>query len=73
VISRRRIEREMRSLVWSAEPTVNKLNDQVWGLKLSDSKLLISSMYFSSKGIGVLGEIGGNWELKNSRSFVVRK
>jgi hypothetical protein len=63
-ILRRRIEKGMQSFVWSAESTVNKLNDHVSGLKLSDAKLLISSLYFTHTGIGLLGVIEGNWELK---------
>ncbi len=63
-LSKRRIEKGMQSFVWSPESTVNLLNDHVSGLKLSDAKLLISSLYFTQGGIGLFGVIEGNWELK---------
>lgn len=63
-LSRRRIQKGMQSFFWSAESTVGKLNEYVSGFNLSDSKLLISSLYFTQSGIGLLGVIEGNWELK---------
>ncbi len=63
-LSRRKMERGLQSFAWSPESAVSKLNEHVSGLNLSDSKLLISSLYYTQTGIGLLGVIEGNWELK---------
>ena len=63
-ITKRRIEKGMQLFVWSVGPYLNRFNQNAWGLKLKDGKLSISSLYYTKNSLGILGEIGGNWELK---------
>jgi hypothetical protein len=63
-MTKRRIARGLQSFVWSVDSYLNTFNQNSWGLKLRKGKLSISALYFTPRSVGILGDIGGNWELK---------
>jgi hypothetical protein len=49
---------------WSSVDALKLLNQNTWGLALSKGDVRIQQVTYTPKGIGLTGEIRGNWELR---------
>ena len=49
---------------WSSVDALKLLNQNTWGLALSKGDVRILQVAYTPKGLGVAGEIRGNWELR---------
>lgn len=61
---RRKVERAIQSYTWSSSEALGLINQNTWGLRLDNGEIKLTNVVFTSKGIGVSGEIRGDWELK---------
>ncbi len=61
---KRKVLKALMAYSWSSSEALNLLNQNTWGLGLSNGELRIQQLTYSDKGVGVVGEIWGNWELR---------
>ncbi len=61
---KRKVTRFLGSYIWSANEVPSLLNQNTWGLGLQHGQVILRQLTFSQKGIGITGEIAGNWELR---------
>jgi hypothetical protein len=61
---KRKVLKALMAYSWSSSEALNLLNQNTWGLGLSNGELRIQQLTYSDKGLGVVGEIRGNWELR---------
>ncbi len=60
----RKVLKALMAYSWSSSEALNLLKQNTWGLALSNGELRIQQLTYSDKGLGVVGEIRGNWELR---------
>jgi len=60
----RKVLKALMAYSWSSSEALNLLNQNTWGLVLSNGELRIKQLTYSNKGLGLVGEIRGNWELR---------
>ncbi len=61
---KRKINQSISQFRYSGKESLRVFNQNTWGLKLADGQISIERLLFTDTGIGLLGEIVGNWELK---------
>ena len=61
---RRKVLKALMAYSWSSSEALSLLKQNTWGLALSNGELRIQQLTYSDKGLGVMGEIRGNWELR---------
>jgi hypothetical protein len=61
---KRQVLKALMAFTWSSSEALHLLKQNTWGLTLSNGELRIQQLTYSDKGLCVLGEIGGNWELR---------
>jgi hypothetical protein len=61
---KRKVLKALMAYSWSSSEALNLLNQNTWGLGLSNGELRIKQLTYSDKGLGLVGEILGNWELR---------
>lgn len=60
----RKIDYSISQFRYSGAESLKLLKQNTWGLRLVDGQVNISTLLFTDTGIGLLGEIIGNWELR---------
>jgi hypothetical protein len=61
---RRKVERAIQSYTWSSAEALTLINQNVWGLRLENGEINLSQLVYTPNGIGVIGDIRGDWQLK---------
>jgi hypothetical protein len=61
---KRKVLKALVAYSWSSSEALSLLKQNTWGLALSNGELRIQQLTYSDKGLGVMGEIRGNWELR---------
>lgn len=61
---KRKVLKALMAYSWSSKEALNLFKQNSWGLSLSNGELRIQQLTYSEKGLGVVGEILGNWELR---------
>ncbi|MHA8076331.1 DUF4403 family protein [Aquirufa sp. TARAVU-A1A] len=61
---RRKVLKALMAYSWSSSEALSLLKQNTWGLAVSNGELRIQQLTYSIKGLGVVGEIRGNWELR---------
>jgi hypothetical protein len=61
---KRKVLKALMAFSWSSSEALHLLKQNTWGLILSNGELRIQQLTYSDKGLGVMGEIGGNWEVR---------
>ncbi|WP_395768310.1 hypothetical protein [Aquirufa sp.] len=61
---KRKINQSISQFRFSGSESLLALNQNVIGLKLADGHVSFQRLFFTDSGIGILGEIKGNWELR---------
>jgi hypothetical protein len=62
--AKRNVLKALMAYSWSSTEALNLFKQNTWGLSLSNGELRIQQLTYSEKGLGVVGEIRGNWELR---------
>jgi hypothetical protein len=61
---KRKVFKAIHAYKWSTVDALKLLNQNTWGLALSNGDVQIQQVTYTPKGLGVSGEIRGNWELR---------